>query len=160
MVTEEQREYRLKEALEQVSDQYDDIFIDCPPSIGILTLNSLTAARQVIIPIQCEYYALEGLSQLMNSVNLVKQGFNPQLEVNGVVLTMFDGRTNLSNQVADEVRNFFHEKVYKTLIPRNVRLSEAPSYGLPVSMYDHPVLARWHIKSWAEEYVAKERTTG
>jgi len=160
MVTEQHREYRLKEALKEVSGQYDDIFIDCPPSIGILTLNSLTAAHQVIIPIQCEYYALEGLSQLMNSVNLVKQGFNPALEVNGVVLTMFDGRTNLSNQVADEVRNFFHEKVYKTLIPRNVRLSEAPSYGLPVSMYDPSSAGARAYQQLAEEYVAKEKKIG
>ena len=160
MVTEQHREYRLKEALKEVSGQYDDIFIDCPPSIGILTLNSLTAAHQVIIPIQCEYYALEGLSQLMNSVNLVKQGFNPALEVNGVVLTMFDGRTNLSNQVADEVRNFFHEKVYKTLIPRNVRLSEAPSYGLPVAMSDPSSAGASAYQQLPEEYVAKEKKIG
>ena len=157
MVSTDHREFRLKEALDSVEDQYDDIFIDCPPSIGILTLNSLTAAREVIIPIQCEYYALEGLSQLMNSVNLVKQSTNPTLDVNGVVLTMFDSRTNLSNQVADEVRKFFGSKVFQTMIPRNVRLSEAPSYGLPVSMYDPASAGAQAYQRLAEEYVAKEK---
>ena len=136
MVSVDRREFRLKEALDAIEDQYDDIFIDCPPSIGILTLNSLSAAHEVIIPIQCEYYALEGLSQLMNSVNLVKQSTNPTLEINGVVLTMFDSRTNLSNQVADEVRKFFGSKVFKTMIPRNVRLSEAPGFGQTILEYD------------------------
>ena len=157
MVSADRREFRLKEALDAIEDQYDDIFIDCPPSIGILTLNSLSAAHEVIIPIQCEYYALEGLSQLMNSVNLVKQSTNPTLEINGVVLTMFDSRTNLSNQVADEVRKFFGSKVFKTMIPRNVRLSEAPSYGLPVSMYDPSSAGAQAYQRLAEEYVAKEK---
>ena len=111
----DKKEYILKNEIDWIRDQYDFIIIDCPPSLSMLTINAMTTADTVLVPIQCEYYALEGLSQLMNSVNLVKQGFNPALEVNGVVLTMFDGRTNLSNQVADEVRNFFHEKVYKTL---------------------------------------------
>ena len=155
MISTEHREFRLREALDAVEDQYDDIFIDCPPSIGILTLNSLTAAREVIIPIQCEYYALEGLSQLMNSVNLVKQSTNPTLDINGVVLTMFDSRTNLSNQVAEEVRKFFGSKVFQTMIPRNVRLSEAPSYGLPVSMYDPSSAGAQAYQRLAEEYVAK-----
>lgn len=156
MVSVSRREYRLQSALQEVQDEYDDIFIDCPPSIGILTLNSLTAAKEVLIPIQCEYYALEGLGQLMNSVTLVRERFNPNLEINGVVLTMFDGRTNLSNQVADEVRNYFKQKVYQTIVPRNVRLSEAPSYGLPVSMYDPSSAGAKAYVQLAEEYVRRE----
>jgi chromosome partitioning protein len=157
LVSEARREYRLREGLHEVEADYDDIFIDCPPSIGILTLNALTAAKEVLIPIQCEYYALEGLGQLMNSVTLVREHFNPNLEINGVVLTMFDGRTNLSNQVADEVRNYFKNKVYQTIVPRNVRLSEAPSYGLPVSMYDPSSAGAKAYMQLAEEYVRKEK---
>lgn len=130
------REHRLKMALNPIINEYDFIMIDCPPSLGLLTLNSLTAANTVLVPIQCEYYALEGLSQLQNTVNMVKQMINPNLEVEGVVLTMFDARTNLSLQVVDEVKRFFKDKVYRTIIPRNVRLSEAPSHGLPIILYD------------------------
>ena len=131
-----QREHILKKALKEVKDDYDFIFIDCPPSLDLLTLNALTAADGVLIPIQSEFYALEGVSQLINTVNLVKKSLNEKLEVEGVLLTMFDGRTNLSIQVADEVKKFFTTKVYKTIIPRNVRLSEAPSYGEPIIIYD------------------------
>ncbi|MDN5361572.1 MAG: chromosome partitioning protein [Moorella sp. (in: firmicutes)] len=136
LVTAIAREQKLKRALDEVRERYDYIIIDCPPSLGLLTLNALTAASRVLIPIQCEYYALEGLGQLMNTIQLVARHLNPELEVEGVVLTMFDPRTNLSLQVVDEVKNHFPEKVFKTIIPRNVRLSEAPSYGQPISLYD------------------------
>lgn len=130
------RETRLKTALSQIVNDYEYIIIDCPPSLGILTINTLTASDSIIIPIQCEYYALEGLSQLMNTVNLVKANLNPKLEIEGVLLTMYDGRLNLSRQVSDEVRKYFDKKVYQTVISRNVRLSEAPSFGKPIILYD------------------------
>ena len=130
------REQRLKEKLDLVKDQYDYILIDCPPSLGLITLNAFTASDSVLIPVQCEYFALEGLGQLLNTVNLVKKHLNKNLEIEGALLTMYDARTNLSNQVVKEVKKYFEEKVYKTVIPRNVRLSEAPSYGMPISLYD------------------------
>lgn len=130
------REYKLKNAVNQIKDEFDYILIDCPPSLGLLTINALTAADSVIVPIQCEYYALEGLTQLMNTINLVKKSLNPKLEIEGVVLTMFNARTNLSIQVVDEVKKFFKNKVYRTIIPRNIRLGEAPSFGKPISIYD------------------------
>lgn len=130
------RESKLKKALKGVKEQYDYIIIDCPPSLGLLTLNALTAADSLLIPIQCEYYALEGLGQLMNTYELVRKHLNPDLEIEGVLLTMFDARTNLAIQVVDEVKNHFKGKVFATIIPRNVRLSEAPSHGKPVSLYD------------------------
>jgi chromosome partitioning protein len=130
------RETRLKTALRDIKDKYDFILIDCPPSLGLLTLNALTAADTILVPIQCEYYALEGLSQLMNTVKLVQKHLNPSLDVEGVVLTMFDARTNLSIQVVEDVKKYFKNKVYRTVIPRNVRLSEAPSFGLPIILYD------------------------
>ena len=132
----EGRESRLKRALEPLGDVFDYIMIDSPPSLGILTLNGLTAAHSVIVPIQCEYYALEGVGQLMNTLNLVRARLNPGLAVEGVVLTMLDGRTNLGMQVVGEVKKYFKGQVYSTIIPRNVRLSEAPSHGLPIHMYD------------------------
>ena len=130
------RESRMKFALEEIKQQFDYIFIDCPPSLGLLTLNSLTAADTVLVPIQCEYYALEGLSQLMETIKLVQKHLNPTISVEGVVLTMFDIRTNLSIQVVEEVKKHFKDKVYRTVIPRNIKLSEAPSYGLPIILYD------------------------
>ncbi len=130
------RETRLKNSLVSIKDDYDFILIDCPPSLGLLTLNSLTASNTILVPIQCEYYALEGLSQLMETVKLVQKHLNMSLDVEGVVLTMFDARTNLSIQVVEEVKKYFRNKVYRTVIPRNVRLSEAPSYGLPIILYD------------------------
>jgi len=130
------REKILKKALEEIKDGYDFIFIDCPPSLGMLTLNALTAADSVIIPIQCEFYALEGLGQLMNTIRMVQQQLNPHLVLEGVLLTMFDGRTNLAIQVVEEVKKHFREKVYRAIVPRNVRLSEAPSHGKPVMLYD------------------------
>ncbi|KYO67238.1 ParA family protein [Thermovenabulum gondwanense] len=136
LVMMEGREYLLKNSLENISDRYNYIIIDCPPSLGLLTINALTAANSVLIPIQCEYYALEGLSQLMNTIKLVQKSLNETLEIEGVLLTMFDARTNLSIQVVEEVKKFFRNKVYKTIIPRNVRLSEAPSHGKPIIAYD------------------------
>lgn len=130
------REIRLKRALDKVVDQYDYIIIDCPPSLGLLTINALTASDTVIIPVQCEYYALEGLSQLLNTVRLVQKHLNEDLKIEGVLLTMLDARTNLGIQVIEEVKKYFQDKVYKTIIPRNVRLSEAPSHGEPIIIYD------------------------
>lgn len=130
------REGKLKRALDKAKFSYEYVLIDCPPSLGLLTINSLTAANSVLVPIQCEFYALEGLTQLMNTVSLVQKNLNPVLTLEGVVLTMFDARTNLSIQVVDEVKNHFRHKVYQTIIPRNVRLSEAPSHGQPVIKYD------------------------
>ena len=130
------RESRLKSALAEVSDEYDFILVDCPPSLGHLTINAFTASDAILIPVQCEYYALEGLSQLLNTVRLVQKHFNPGLEIEGVLLTMYDARTNLGAEVVEEVRRYFQEKVYDTIIPRNVRLSEAPSHGKPIIDYD------------------------
>jgi chromosome partitioning protein len=147
LVTVLSRETRLKSALRQIADEYAYIIIDCPPSLGLLTINTLTAATSVLIPIQCEYYALEGLSQLMNTIKLVQQHLNPSLAIEGVLLTMFDGRLNLSKQVSEEVRKFFDKKVYDTVISRNVRLSEAPSFGKPIILYDV-------LSTGAENYMA------
>ena len=141
------RETRLKSALRPIADEYTYIIIDCPPSLGLLTINTLTAATSVLIPIQCEYYALEGLSQLMNTVKLVQQHLNPTLAIEGVLLTMFDSRLNLSRQVSEEVRKHFDKKVYETVIARNVRLSEAPSFGKPIILYDI-------LSTGAENYMA------
>ena len=136
LVSMEERENRLKEKLSEIKDEYDYIIIDCPPSLGLITLNALTAADSVLIPIQCEYYALEGLGQLINTIKLVKRHLNTELEIEGALLTMQDARTNLSNQVIKEVNKYFEDKVYKTIIPRNIKLSEAPSYGMPITVYD------------------------
>ena len=130
------REQRLKEKLDNVKEDYDFIIIDCPPSLGLITLNAFTASDSVLIPVQCEYYALEGLGQLLNTISLVKKHLNKEIEVEGALLTMYDARTNLSNQVVKEVKKYFNDKVYKNVIPRNVKLSEAPSYGMPISIYD------------------------
>ena len=130
------REQRLKEKLDNVKEDYDFIIIDCPPSLGLITLNAFTASDSVLIPVQCEYYALEGLGQLLNTISLVKKHLNKEIEVEGALLTMYDARTNLSNQVVKEVKKYFNDKVYKNVIPRNVTLSEAPSYGMPISIYD------------------------
>lgn len=130
------REQRLKEKLEDIKIQFDYVLIDCPPSLGLITLNAFTASDSILIPVQCEYYALEGLGQLLNTINLVKKHLNKDLQIEGAVLTMYDMRTNLSNQVVKEVKKYFNDKVYKTIIPRNVRLSEAPSYGMPITEYD------------------------
>ncbi len=136
LIQEKDREKKLDELIKEVEAEYDYIFIDCPPSLGLLTINSLTAAHSVIIPLQCEYYALEGLGQLLKTIRLIKQSLNPKLEIEGILLTMFDGRNNLSHQVANEVRKHFKDKVFSTVIPRNIRLSEAPSHGKPALLYD------------------------
>jgi len=136
LVSVKGRERRLKEKLDKIKEDYEYIVIDCPPSLGIVTLNAFTASDSVLIPVQCEYYALEGLGQLINTINLVKKHLNKNLEIEGALLTMYDARTNLSNQVVKEVKKYFENKVYKTVIPRNVKLSEAPSYGMPICMYD------------------------
>ncbi|MCI3028532.1 MAG: AAA family ATPase [Desemzia incerta] len=136
LTTQMARESRLKSALRDLQDDYDYILIDCPPSLGHLTINAFTASDSILIPVQCEYYALEGLSQLLNTVRLVQKHFNPDLRIEGVLLTMLDARTNLGYEVVDEVKKYFREKVYKTIIPRNIRLSEAPSHGLSIIDYD------------------------
>ena len=151
-----EREYALQKALEPLKDQYDYIFIDCPPSLELLTLNALCAAESILIPVQCEYYALEGLSDLMTTMRAVKRGLNPNLSIFGVLLTMYDGRTNFSNQVAEEVRRHFPGKVYATMIPRNVRLSEAPSHGLPVWSYDKHSRGSVAYEALAKEIVERE----
>ena len=132
----DRKEFIIKKEVDWVKDQYDYILIDCPPSLSMLTVNAMTTANTVLVPIQCEYYALEGLSQLIHTVNLVKERLNPDLAMEGVVFTMFDSRTNLSNQVVENVKEHFHQKVFNTVIPRNIRLAEAPSYGMPISSYD------------------------
>lgn len=156
MVRVESREKMLKRALDQVKAEYDYIFIDCPPSLGLLTINSLTAVDSVLIPIQCEFYALEGVSQLMSTIELVKKSFNPKLEIQGVILSMFDGRTNLSIQVVEEVKKYFRNKVYTTVIPRNVRLAEAPSYGMPITEYDPTSRGAEAYTEFAEEFLDLE----
>lgn len=150
------REKRLKKALNQVKAKYDFIFIDCPPSLGLLTINSLTAVDSVLIPIQCEFYALEGVAQLMNTIEIVRKNLNEKLYVQGVILSMFDGRTNLSVQVVEEVKKYFREKVYKTVIPRNVRLAEAPSYGLPIIEYDPKSKGAEAYREFADEFLGVE----
>lgn len=151
-----QRELCLKKALNKIKDYYDYIFIDCPPSLGLLTINALAAADSVLIPIQCEYYALEGVGQLMNTVGLVKQGLNTSLQIEGVILTMYDGRTNLSAQVMEEVKDYFKEKVYDTYIPRNVRLAEAPSYGETIFEYEAGSKGAKAYLDLAKEFVKRQ----
>ena len=151
----ERREFLLKEALAQVSGQYDFILIDCPPSLELLTLNALCAADTILVPVQGEYFALEGLSDLMNTVRLVRRGMNPELQIEGVLLTMFDGRTNLSIQVAQEIKRFFPGKVYATVIPRNIRLSEAPSHGTPIFGYDRTCRGAEAYAALAAEFLKK-----
>ena len=141
------RERMLKNSLSGIANNYEFVIIDCPPSLGLLTLNALTASTSVLIPVQCEYFALEGLGQLLNTINIVKQHFNPNLAIEGVLLTMFDTRLRLSHQVAEEVRKYFGDKVYDTVIHRNVRISEAPSYGKPIILYDA-------ISTGAKNYIA------
>lgn len=155
LVSEENREYRLKTALSCSAKQFDYILIDCPPSIGLITLNALVSADSVIIPIQCEYYALEGLSYLVNTIKNVRKVLNPSLDIEGVLLTMFDGRTNLSLQVVEEVKKCFPKNVYSSIIPRNVRLSEAPSFGQPIIIYDPASKGAECYMQLAEEILSK-----
>jgi len=151
------REYRLKKALARAINNYDYIFIDCPPSLGLLTINALTAADSVLIPIQCEYYALEGLSQLDNTIKLVKENINSSLEIEGVLLTMADFRTNLTNEVINEVREFFKGKVYKAVIPRNIRLTEAPGFGKPIALYDKHSIGAQKYQDFANEMLGIQK---
>ena len=154
------REYRLKGVLAEVSGDFDYILIDCPPALGLLTLNAFCAAHSVLVPLQCEFYALEGLSHLVKTVNRIKRAFNPELEIQGVVLTMYDGRNNLSDMVAADVRNHFGDKVYETVIPRNVRVSEAPSFGKPVLLYDWRCAGSQAYIHLASEVLKQDRCHG
>lgn len=151
LVNLSEREKKLSKALEPMKHSYDFILMDCPPSLGLLTINSLTAADSILIPIQCEYYALEGLGQLLNTIRLIQEHLNPHLEIEGILLTMYDGRLNLSKQVAEETRKYFTDKVYKTVINRSVRLSEAPSFGKPIILYDIMSTGAENYLSLAEE---------
>lgn len=153
----DRREYRMRAAIEPLRQQFDYIVIDCPPSLGLLTVNALTAAQSVLIPIQCEYYALEGVSALMNTIQRVKKGLNPGLEIEGVLLTMLDGRTNLCIQVVAEVKKHFKKQVFDTVIPRNVRLGEAPSHGLPIHQYDPRSTGAEAYRSLAREVLRRNR---
>ena len=152
----DKREYILKESLNEVKDEYDFIIIDCPPSLNILTVNAMVAADSVIVPIQCEYYALEGLSQLVHTINLIKDRINSNLEIDGIVFTMYDSRTNLSNEVVDNVKSNIHLNIYDTVIPRNVRLAEAPSYGYPINMYDAKSAGAVAYDKLAKEVIKKK----
>lgn len=156
LVGMEGRENALKVGLEKIKDDYDYLFIDCPPSLGLLTINSLAAVDSVLVPIQCEFYALEGVSQLVSTIELVKRSLNPKLEIQGVILSMFDGRTNLSLQVVQEVKRYFGNKVYATVIPRNVRLAEAPSYGMPITEYDPKSKGAEAYGDFADEFLDLE----
>ena len=157
LVSQMSREQRLKEKIDLIRNELDFIIIDCPPSLGLITLNAFTSANSVLIPVQCEYYALEGLGQLLNTIDLVKKHLNKELEIEGAVLTMYDMRTNLSNQVVREVKRYFDDKVYKTVIPRNVKLSEAPSFGMPISMYDPKSKGARCYEKLTKELLAKNK---
>jgi len=157
LVNMDEREYRLRHILKNIEGDYDMIFIDCPPSLGLLTVNALVAAQRVLIPIQCEYYALEGVTSLMNTINRVKHAFNPGLDIEGVLLTMLDGRTNLSIQVVDSVKKHFKSKVFSTPIPRNVRLGEAPSHGVPIHVYDSKSIGSEAYRQLARELMERNK---
>ena len=156
MIESKDREKILKEKLKEYDTEFDFIFIDCPPSLGILTLNALTACDSVIIPIQCEFYALEGVGQLINTINLVRKSLNKDLEVEGVIMTMYDSRTNLCNEVFKEVKNYFKDKVYTTKIPRNIRLAEAPSFGLPILLYDDKCRGAEAYDKLTKEFIKRQ----
>jgi chromosome partitioning protein len=157
LVDMENRERVMLGIVQQLRDEYDYIFLDCPPSLGLLTLNSLVASDSVLIPVQCEYYALEGLGQLLNTINMVKRNLNPHLEIEGVLMTMFDSRLRLSNQIVDDVKKYFGEKVYSTIISRNVRLSEAPSYGKPVLLYEAVSSGARNYMELAKEFLKRQQ---
>ena len=156
LIDVDNREYILKESILEVRDRYDYIILDCPPSLSMLTVNAMTAADTVLVPIQCEYYALEGLTQLIHTINLVKKKLNPQLELEGVVFTMYDSRTNLSLQVVENVKDNLKQNIYKTIIPRNIRLAEAPSHGLPINLYDPKSTGAESYRLLAEEVMGRE----
>ena len=152
----EKKEYILRNEVDYIKEQYDYILIDCPPSLNMLTINAMTTATSVLVPIQCEYYALEGLSQLIHTINLVKERLNPELDMEGVVFTMYDSRTNLSMQVVENVKNHLKQNIYKTLIPRNIRLAEAPSYGMPITKYDSRSAGAEAYRKLAKEVMKKK----
>ena len=156
LVEVEHREKVMKSVIEKIRNEYDYIFIDCPPSLGLLTLNGLVASDSVLIPVQCEYYALEGLGQLLNTINIVKKNLNPTLEIEGVLMTMYDSRLRLSNQIVEEVKKYFGEKVFSTIISRNVRLSEAPSYGKPVLLYEAVSSGAKNYMELAKEFLKRQ----
>jgi len=156
LINRKNRENIIKDKLNEVKDEYDYVFIDCPPSLGVLTINALTCADSVLIPIQCEFYALEGVSQLVNTIQLVKKSLNKNLDIEGVVMTMFDYRTNLSNDVLKEVQKYFKDKVYKTTISRNVRLAEAPSFGLPIMLYDEKCKGAEAYRKLTKEFLKRQ----
>ncbi|MCF0147838.1 MAG: ParA family protein [Clostridium sp.] len=156
VIGKENREVILANKIKEIENEYDFIFIDCPPSLGVLTINALTSVESVLIPIQCEFYALEGVGQLINTIKLVKKSLNEDLEIEGVVMTMYDYRTNLSNEVFEEVKNFFNDKVYDTTISRNIRLAEAPSFGLPIMLYDEKCKGAESYKSLTKEFLSRQ----
>ncbi|MDV4150819.1 AAA family ATPase [Clostridium sp. AL.422] len=156
VIGKENREVILANKIKEIEDEYDYIFIDCPPSLGVLTINALTSVESVLIPIQCEFYALEGVGQLINTIKLVKKSLNEGLEIEGVVMTMYDYRTNLSNEVFAEVKNFFDEKVYNTTISRNIRLAEAPSFGLPIMLYDEKCKGAESYRALTKEFLSRQ----
>jgi chromosome partitioning protein len=157
IIEKEKRELILQEKIKEVEDDFDFIFIDCPPSLGFLTINSLTSCDSVLIPIQCEFYALEGVGQLINTIQLVKKSLNKNLEVEGVIMTMYDSRTNLSNEVYKEVEKYFKDKVYKVTIPRNIRLAEAPSFGLPIMLYDEKCKGAEAYEQLTNEFIERQK---
>ena len=156
IVGQEEREKVLKNKIDEIKDQYDFIFIDCPPSLGVLTLNALTASNSVLIPIQCEFYALEGVGQLMSTVQLIKRYLNTSLQIEGVIMSMYDSRTRLCNEVVDEIKNHFKDKVYDTFIPRNVKLAESPSFGLPIMLYDDKCKGAEAFEALTEEFIRRQ----
>lgn len=157
MIGIENRECTLLNKISEVEEEFDYVFIDCPPSLGVLTINALTCSNSVLIPIQCEFYALEGVGQLVNTVQLVKKSLNKDLQIEGVLMTMFDNRTNLSNEVYSEVKNYFNDKVYKSTIPRNIRLAEAPSFGLPIMLYDEKCRGAKSYLDFTKEFLKKQK---
>ena len=156
LIDVEDKEYIVRNVIKDIKDNYDYIIIDCPPSLSMLTINAMTTATSVLVPIQCEYYALEGLSQLIHTVDLVRDRLNPELEIEGVVFTMYDARTNLSLQVVENVKDNLHQNIYKTIIPRNIRLAEAPSYGIPINEYDPKSAGSESYMRLAEEVINRE----
>lgn len=156
VIGKENREVILSNKIKEIEDDYDFIFIDCPPSLGVLTINALTSVQSVLIPIQCEFYALEGVGQLINTIQLVKKSLNKSLDIEGVLMTMYDYRTNLSNEVYDEAKKFFNDKVYDATIARNIRLAEAPSFGLPIMLYDDKCKGAIAYKKFAKEFLSKQ----
>lgn len=156
LINTEHRETILKRKLEEIKDEYDFVFIDCPPSLGILTINALSASNSVLIPIQCEFFALEGVSQLVNTIQLIKKSLNKSLEIEGVIMSMYDNRTKLSNEVVSEVKKYFKDKVYETTIPRNIRLAESPSFGLPIMLYDDKCKGAEAFENLTNEFLSRQ----